>query len=469
MAENYALETELSSEKTEFRREISLFGGVSILGGIMIGSGIFYLGSYVLMRTGFSLGLSLLCWVLGGIVSLLGGLCYAELGAMIPKAGGVPVYLSIAYHPIVGFLSGFSSWLLTGPASLAGVAVALASMFGLAGVQGQLFSSAILIAFTVFNCFGVKQGSILQNVTMVAKLIPIFIIMAVAFLMGDVSPEISFTPADGPVPFSQMLNMIGFAVLATLWAYTGWVNLNAVAEELKNPKRNLPLSLIIAIVGITVLYTLFNYAVCRVIPLEEMRALIGEKKLYLGTEAALRLLGRAGGILVAAGMAVSMLGSINGMVLAFPRDYYAMAKQGRFFRGFAWLHPKYRVPMDPLVCQCVISVVFIWVRSLDQLTNLVVFGSMVFSVMVVAAVPILRCKMPNMERPYKVWGGTFTIFLTLLVNFGIMLNTLINDPVTCFTGFSIPAVGVLVYLYFDYRRKWEAAGLEDEQASRQGA
>ena len=454
--EKLGLEAELSSERTEFKREISLFGGVSILGGIMIGGGIFYLGSYVLIRTGFSLGLSLLCWALGGVVSLLGGLCYAELGAMIPKAGGVPVYLSTAYHPIVGFLSGFNGWLLTGPASLAGVAVALAAMFGLTGVQGQIFSSIVLIAFTVFNCFGVKQGSILQNVTMVAKLIPIFIIMGAAFLLGDVSPELSFTPADGPVAFSQLLNMIGFAVLATLWAYTGWVNLNAVTEELKNPKRNLPLSLIIAIVGIGVLYVMFNYAIYRVIPLDEIRALISEKKLYLGTEVALRLLGSAGGTLVTAGMAVSMLGSINGMVLAFPRNYYAMAKQGHFFKGFAWLHPKYKVPMDAIICQCLISVIFVWVRSLDQLTNLVVFGSMIFSVMVVAAVPILRFKMPHLERPYKVWGGSFTIGLTILVNFGIMLNTLINDPVTCVTGLSIPVVGMFVYLYFDYRRKWEA-------------
>ena len=115
----------LTTEKTEFKREIGVFGGVSLLGGIMIGSGIFYIGSYVLMRTGMSLGLSLLAWVIGGIVSLLGGLCLAELGAAMPKAGGMTVYLNEAYHPIVGFLCGFSSWVIGGPGSIAAIAIAL--------------------------------------------------------------------------------------------------------------------------------------------------------------------------------------------------------------------------------------------------------------------------------------------------------------------------------------------------------
>ena len=458
--EGHVFDTELAGERTGFRREIGLFGGVSIIGGIMIGGGIFYLGSYVLQRTGVTLGLSLLCWLIGGVVSLLGGLCYAELGAMIPAAGGVPVYLSKAYHPLVGFLNGFTSWLLTGPASLAGGAVAMAAMFGLQGVAAQSFASAVLIAFTIYNCFGIKQGAILQNITMVAKLIPIFIVMGAALLLGEVSPDLSLTSptsATGSVPLTQIINMIGFATLATLWAYEGWKNLNAVTEEIHNPKRNLPLSLIVAISSISLLYILFNYAIFRVIPLEEMRELVGARNLYLGTEVAIRLLGRAGGILVTVGMVISMLGSINGMTLAFPRNYYAMAREGHFFRSFTWLHPKYRVPTDPLICQCLISVVFVWFRSLDQLTNLVAFGGMLFSVLVIGAVPILRHKMPDLERPYRVWGGLFTIAVTILINLGIMLNTLINDPVSCITGLAIPAAGALVYLYFDYRRRWENA------------
>lgn len=456
MSENQNLQSQLSSENTEFKREISLFGGVSILGGIMIGGGIFYLGSYVLQRAGFSLGLSLLCWFLGGVISLLGGLCFAELGAMIPKAGGVTVYLNTAYHPLVGFISGFNSWLLTGPASLAAGAVALTAMFKLTGVAGQMAATSILVAFTAYNCFGIKRGSVFQNITMVAKLIPIFIIMGSALVMGKVSPDLSFTPMDGPVPLSKVMNMVGFATLATLWAYEGWTNLNAVTEEIKDPKRNLPLSLIISISGIAVLYMLFNYAIYRVLPLAEMRAMIEQRNLYLGTEVAIRLLGGAGGILVTVGMMISMLGSINGMVIAFPRNYYAMAKEGHFFRAFAKLHPVYKVPTAPIICQCFISVAYIWVRSLDQLTNLVVFGSMLINVLIIAAVLVLRKKLPDLERPYKVWGGVFTVYVTLLINFAMMLNTLINDPVTCITGLSVPCAAACVYFYFDYRNKREA-------------
>jgi len=444
---------ELTSEKTEFKREIGLFGGVSILGGIMIGGGIFYLGSYVLMRTGFSLGLSVLCWIVGGLVSLLGGLCFAELGAMIPKAGGMTVYLNEAFHPLVGFLNGFNSWVIGGPGSLAAGALALTAMLGFTGSTGKIIASVVILAFTAYNYFGVKMGAILQNVTMVAKLIPIAIVMFSALFMGKVSPELSMVPMDGAVSFSKVLGMIAFASIATLWAYEGWTNLNTVTEEIKNPKKNLPLSLIIAIGGIMVLYTLFNYSIYRVIPVNEIRTMIEGDNLYLGTEVAKRLLGSAGGIIVTAGMLVSMLGSINGMTLAFPRTYYAMAHEGHFFKSFKKLHPKYKVPTAPLLCQALISIILIWMRNLDQLTSLVVFTGMIFNVLVIAAVLVFRKKLPNMERPYKVWGGKFTVYITIAINLALMINTVIEDPMTCVLGLIVPAIGAVVFYYFDKKLK----------------
>ena len=446
---------ELSSEKTEFKREIGLFGGVSILGGIMIGGGIFYLGSYVLMRTGFSLGLSVLCWILGGLVSMLGGLCLAELGAMIPKAGGMTVYLNEAFHPLVGFLNGFNSWVIGGPGSLSAGALALTAMFGLQGTLGKVVATAVILAFTAYNYFGVKIGSWLQNVTMVAKLIPIAIIMFAALIMGKASPVLSMSPMDGAVSLGKVFGMVSFATVATLWAYEGWTNLNCVTEEVKNPKRNLPLALIIAIGGITVLYTLFNYAIFKVIPLAEIRTLVDGGKLYLGTEVALRLLGSAGGIIVTVGMVISMLGSINGMTIAFPRNYYAMAHEGHFFKSFKELHPKYKIPHAAMFCQAFFTLLLIWIRSLDQLTSLVVFTSMLYNVLTFAAVLVLRKKMPDAERPYRVWGGKATVYLTVLINLALVVNTFIEDPLTCIIGFAVPAVGTAVFLYFDKKLKAE--------------
>lgn len=134
---------ESSVSKSGFKQEIGLFGGVSFLGGIMIGGGIFYLGSYVLMRTEFNMGLALICWVIGGIITLLGGLCFAEMGAMIPKAGGMTLYLNTAYHPIFGFLNGFNSWVLSGSGSIAAGALALTGIFGLTGTTGKLYSQSV--------------------------------------------------------------------------------------------------------------------------------------------------------------------------------------------------------------------------------------------------------------------------------------------------------------------------------------
>lgn len=450
-----ALEAELSSEKTEFKREIGLFGGVSILGGIMIGGGIFYLGSYVLQRTGFSLGWAIVCWVLGGLVSMLGGLCLAELGAMMPKAGGFTVYLNAAFHPLVGFLSGFQSWLIGSPGSLSAGALALVAIFGIEGITGKIIATAVLALFTLINTFGVKLGSKVSNITMVAKLIPIAIIVIVALFMGDVSPNMSFTPMDGTVSIGKMLSMIGFATVATLWAYEGWTNLNTVAEEVKNPKKNLPLALILSIGGITLLYALFNFAIYRVIPQGEIRSLIDGGELYLGTVVSKRLLGAAGGTLVIVGMVISQLGSINSMTLAFARNPYAMAQEGHFFQGMCKLDPKTKVPVISLWCQFAISTALIWIRSLDQLTSLVVFGGMLFNTLVYVSVLVLRKKMPDMNRPYKVWGGVATVVLTIVINIALMINTLMEDPMTCIIGLAVPVVGAVVYWLFDIKLKKE--------------
>lgn len=440
-----------------FKKEISLFGGVSILGGIMVGSGIFYLGSYVLMRTGMSLGLALLTWILGGIISLLGGICYAELGASDPSAGGLTVYLNKAYSPMIGFLSGFNNWLIGGPGSIAALAIALPSALTAIIPMSQsivkIVAIVLIIGLTIVNYFGVKFGSKLQNISMVAKLIPIGVIMVLGLLFGTVSPDLSLVPKTGDVSFGSIISMVAFAVVASLWAYEGWTNLNTVAEEVKNPKRNLPLAIIISIVSITVLYTLFNYSIYRVIPFSEIERLIANNEYYLGTHAAQNLMGNAGSILVIIGMVVAMFGSLNGCVLAFPRMYYAMSKEGHFFESFKKLHPEYKVPHVALIVQAAISIVLVLLRDLNQLTSLVIFSGMLFNTLGVYAVMIYRRKFPNLERPYKVIGYPITIILTTLVFVGLMINTFIEDPQTSIIGLLVPAVGILFYLYFDKKVK----------------
>lgn len=271
---------DLTTEKTELKREIGAFGGVSIIAGIMIGSGIFYLGAYVLQRVGMNSGLALLCWIIGGVISLFGGLAYAEMGAAMPQSGGRVVYLNEAYHPIVGFMNGFVDWLIGGPGSVAALALALMGVFQpifhLSDFGCKIAAVVLIFGITAYNMVGVKLASVVQNVSMIAKMVPVAIILLAALFVGHVTPDLSFGSASvyAAENNTSVFSMIALAVVASLWAYEGWTNLNTVAEEMKNPRKNLPLALIIGIGGVTILYALFNFAIMKVLPHEEIASMI---------------------------------------------------------------------------------------------------------------------------------------------------------------------------------------------------
>lgn len=441
-----------------FKKEISIWGGMSIIGGIMIGSGIFYLGSYVLERTGMSMGLALLCWVIGGLISILDGLCFAELGASDARAGGMVVYMNTAYHPSIGYSFGFTSWLISGSGSIAALAIALPAALqgtlGFTDMQIKLIAIVLIIALTIYNCFGIKLGSMLQNVSMVAKLIPIAIILFAGLFLGKQSPDLSLVPAGSDVSFGGIISMIAFATVATLWAYEGWANLNPVVEEMKNPGRDLPRALILGIGSVTVLYFLFNFAIYKVLPADQIAQSIADGDIYLGTQAAGVLFGGFGRGLVLVTQVIAIFGATNGMIIAFTRYYYDMAAEKHFFKSHAKLN-KYGVPQAALISQAVISCVLVMLRSLDELTSLVVFSGMVYNVLVVASVIIYRKKFPDMHRPYKAWGYPVTIVLAIIISIALMINTLMEDPVTAITGLVVPLIGLAVWKLFDIKLKKE--------------
>lgn len=449
------------AEQSGFKQEIGVFGGISIIGGIMIGSGIFYLGSYVLERTGMNGGLALLCWIIGGLISLFGGLCYAELGTAMPKAGGRIIYLNEAYHPVVGFMSGFSDWLIGGPASLSAVAVAMMtvmrSFFPISDFGIKMAAVTIIALMTLYNLFGVKLASTIQNISMLAKLVPIGIVMITALVVGRVSPDLSLGSAvqHAQTTNTSLFGMIALAVVATLWAYEGWTNLNTVAEEIRHPHKNLPLALIIGIGGITLLYTVFNFAIMKVLPHEKIVSMIQSGDLYLGSAVAKQVLGNLGMAVVSIGMILAMFGSLNGMTLAQPRMYYAMAKEGHFFKSFAKLHPKYKVPTAPILVQGIFAIILVLFRNLDQLTNMVVVIGMIFSVLTILAVPILRKKYPHIERPYKVWFYPVSVIITAAIFAALVVQAALEDPVTGLTGTIVPLIAIGTYYLFDRRLKKE--------------
>ena len=263
-----------------------------------------------------------------------------EMGAAMPQSGGRVVYLNEAYHPIVGFMNGFVDWLIGGPGSVAALALALMGVFQpifhLSDFGCKIAAVVLIFGITAYNMVGVKLASVVQNVSMIAKMVPVAIILLAALFVGRVTPDLSFGSAGvyAAENNTSVFSMIALAVVASLWAYEGWTNLNTVAEEMKNPRKNLPLALIIGIGGVTILYTLFNFAIMKVLPHEEIVSMIDAGDLYLGTAVAKKLLGSAGAVVVTVGMVLAMFGSMNGLILAQPRMYYAMAKEGHFFKSF---------------------------------------------------------------------------------------------------------------------------------------
>lgn len=452
------------------KREIGLFGGFNVLTGIMVGSGIFYIGSYVLMRSGYSQGAALLVWLIGGIITLISGLCFAELGASMPQTGGTYLYLRKAYGQIVAFMSGSTGYVLGSCGSIAALAVASSSMFAnlfpSLAPYGKWIAVALIVFLSTINFFGVKLGSLVQNGFTVAKLIPIVLIIVLGLFQGTQSVDLSINVANTGGS-SNFVGMIAFAVLATFWAYEGWTNLNVIAGEIKNPKRNLPMAIITAIGVVTVIYLLFNFAIYRVLSPEEIQAALGGEtpNLYLGTLAAQKLLGgELGGRIVGITMLIAVLGATHGCAMVFPRTIFSMSKDGTFFPTFAKVNDKYKTPGNAIILTAVISIVLVLTQDLDQLTTLVTFSGLIFNALIFASIFIFRKREPNMERPYKVWFYPVTPIIAIAVMIYMLINTLIQETQTSLVGLAVTLGSVVLYfIYQAYSKRANKTNKEGAQ------
>jgi len=437
-----------------FKKEIGLFSGINVLVGIIIGSGIFYLGIFVLGEVKLSMGFALLAWAIGGLISLLGGLCFAELGAMNPKAGGMYNYLSDAYHPALGFSNEWTSIFISGAGSNAALALvfanAISRLVEIDDMSIKLIAIASILVLSCINFFGVKFGALVQNVFTMAKVIPIVLILVWGIFAGKESPNINLTIPAGVDGFGGVVTMIALGVIMSMWAYDGWTNLNAVAEEIKNPQKNLPRAIIIALSSITLLYVLFNFAIFRILPISEIMSHEGPS---LSIKAGETIMGSPGLTLVAITILISVFGSLNGCIMSFPRSYYAVARDGHFIPAYSLLHKKYATPWVAIVIQCVISIILVMLRNLGQLTALVVFASILYKMITVFSVIIFRKKQPNTPRPYKVPFTYVTVIIATLSMLGILISVLINMTETSIIGLAIPLSGILVYFLFFNKNK----------------
>lgn len=453
-----------------FKKAIGPFSGISIVAGMVIGSGIYYLGSYVLERTGMSLGWSLVAWLIGGLITIISGLCFAELGASMPVAGGQTVYLNDMYHPIFGFMNGFSCFLLVGSGGVAALAMAAVTayrtVFDLSDVMIKVIAIAIILILMTINLLGVKEMTLYQNFSMVIRLIPIVLIIVVGLVTGQQSPDLSLslegTPAEGGSVVS-VISMVGFAVFASMWAYDGWYNLNTVAEEMKNPRKDLPFAIIVSLVGVTVIYCLFYLAVYKVLPYQDIVDMINDGNLYLGNEVVARTLGGTGTWIVLICMTIGIVGSANVNTLCDPRTYYAMAKEGYFPKLFGHLSEKHGVPTYGIMISSGMAIVLVIFNSLQDLTDMLIFATSILNCMTVFGVLIMRKKYPDIERPYKVWGGKVTIVITCLAYVILMVNEFVDAPKAAIFGVGIMLASIPVYLYFRKKnggRDYKGEGIE---------
>jgi APA family basic amino acid/polyamine antiporter len=394
--------------------------------------------------------LGILAWVVGGIITMASALTVAEIAAAIPKTGGIFVYIKELYGEKWAFLFGWMQALIYVPGVAAALSIVFVtqSTYFMPMTEGQQKALAIfMIFFIVFlNVLSTKLGSKVQFFSTIGKLIPIFVIIVFGLIKGQANslsvPEAS-AATTGAAGF-------GAAILGTLWAYDGWVGVGNMAGELKNPKKDLPKSIIIGLTVIIAVYILINVAIVKVMPVAEV---IASPK--AASDSAVILFGKAGAGLVAAGIMVSIFGALNGYLMTGVRVPFAMAQDNLFPfpKFFGKLSEKFETPINTFIVEAVLAALYVLSGSFETLTNLAVFVMWIFFVMAVAGIFILRSKHKNIERPYKVPFYPIVPLIGIAGGVYILISTLITDTNYALYGIGITLLGLPVYIYISRKNK----------------
>jgi APA family basic amino acid/polyamine antiporter len=465
----------MAEEKNQLIRGLTLTGTTALVIGTVIGTGVFMKTAPMAQSTGTPT-LVLAAWVAAGLLSLAGALTYAELGAMLPHAGGEYVYLRHSYGDAAAFLFGWQRFIVAGSASIAalgaGFAVFLSAFLPLNQVWAErkftLFNQTInwqfgskqlvalgaILLLSSLNCLTVAFGGKVQSALTVLKIAGIaVIIIGVFFFAPTVTWSNLATPAGTPA--WSGFAAFGLAMLAALWAYDGWNNMPMAAGEVQNPGRNIPRALIGGTIVIIFIYCLANLAYFYALPFGDVvtsNSTAYRDALPVASNAAQSFLGESGGRFVALAFVVSALGALNGSILSNARVPYAMARDGVFFSKMASLSNTTRVPVIAIMIQAVWSCVLALSGTFDQLTDCLLFASWIFYGLCASSVFVLRRKAPNAERPYKTLGYPLMPLVFVIVATWLVINTWVNKPVESRVGLALIALGLPVYFYFRLRR-----------------
>ncbi len=440
-------------------RAIGLGSAILIVMGTVIGSGIF-------LTTGGmaafipSASLLLLAWVLGGVLSLAGGLTYAEMGAMFPRSGGVYVFLREAYGGLAAFLYGWASLLVVISGSIAAVAMGFAEYlsyfipaastsrilvavplpWGTFSISaGQLTAAASIAVLGGVNYVGVRTGNMVNVVLTAAKIAGLSAIPILALMLGDVSPV--YAPVV-PAEVARPLASFGIAMIAVLWTYESWYYITYAAGEIKDPQRNVPRALFIGIMGLMAIYVIVNLAYLHALTIDDIKGVT-----RIAQKAATALVGPSGATFIALTVVVSTLGCNAAGILGGSRVLFAMGLDGVFLPAASRIHPHYRTPHVAIVWLTAWSMLLALSGTYDQLFTYVMFSSILFSVATGLALFRLRATHPNHSRPYRAWGYPVVPGLFVLGSAVFVLNTLLERPVESIAGLGLLVLGLPVYWY----------------------
>ena len=463
----------MSSPQLEPRRDLTLVHATSLVVGVIIGTGIFLKSASMAQAVGTP-GLVLAAWVAAGLVAMLGALCFAELGALLPHAGGEYVYLRAAYGEIPGFLFACNAFVLNGAAVAAyGVAVAIfvsdihrfearwyqhtLHLFGFAHTfelgMRQLIAVGVIAVFAAINCLGVMLGGRVQTVLTVTKVAAILLVAGGVFAFSDSGDWTNLHAA--ATGASGGLAGFGGAMFAALWAYSGWQFLPMAAGEVREPQHNLPRAIVAGTVLVLGLYLAVNAAYLYALPFWQVAS--ANSTAYpdapsVAARAVQTFLGGRAAPLAALIFLISTIGSLNGVILSTARVPYAAARDGLFFASFGRLHPGSRVPVFSLVLLAVWGAVLAVSGTFDQLTNMAVMSYAIFWIPVSLAVIVLRRKLPYAPRPFRVPGYPLVPLLFALVMVGIVISALLTATVESVAALALILLGLPLYPLFRRRR-----------------
>jgi APA family basic amino acid/polyamine antiporter len=418
-----------------------------VVSGI-IGSGIF-INPYVVAQKVETPFLILAVWIAGGIIALCGAFVFAELSTVLPRVGGQYAFFREAFHPLVGFLHGWSLLLIIQSGATAAVAVACSSyIVRLAGLPHDTITPiaiALLAALVVFHSCGIKPGAVLINIITLGKTGAIAILVLAAFALARHS-GITFDPLVPPqLHGAGLLSAFLAGLVPAMFAYGGWQNSNFVVEEMRDPERNLPRAILIGVAIVITVYVGINIAYVHVLSAPALAA-THTPAAALATD----VLGPHGADLVSALITISTFGFLNLALMTAPRVYYAMAKDGLFFASVARTSPRTHVPVAAIVMQGALAAVFALLNTYDRLLGYVVFADWIFFALAGVALMVFRRTRPDAPRPYRTPLYPIIPLIFVIAGAGIVLNTFVADPSNAAIGTAILAVGVPVY--FLWRR-----------------